>query len=88
MAKIFHIMDEMDERGYGQRGGYGSHEEDDRLLEKAFKEGCEHGYKKAMRELEKMGIAAGGRQRLEEERKKLKESLEKKEKGLLSPFIL
>ena len=45
-------MDEMDERSYGQRGGYGSHEEDDRLLEKAFKEGCEHGYKKAMRELE------------------------------------
>ncbi|OOM13504.1 endonuclease MutS2 [Clostridium saccharobutylicum] len=37
---------------------------------------------KAMRDLEKMGIAGGGRQRLEEERKKLKESLENKEKGL------
>lgn len=37
---------------------------------------------KAMRELERMGIASGGRQRLEEERKKLKDSLEKKEKNL------
>ncbi|AGX42225.1 endonuclease MutS2 [Clostridium saccharobutylicum] len=37
---------------------------------------------KAMRDLEKMGISGGGRQRLEEERKKLKESLENKEKGL------
>lgn len=37
---------------------------------------------KAMRELEKLGIAGGGRSRLEEERKKLKESLEDKEKEL------
>lgn len=37
---------------------------------------------KAMRELEKMGIEGGGRARLEEERKKLKESLEKREGGL------
>ena len=37
---------------------------------------------KAMRELEKLGISSGGRQRLEEERKKLKESLEKQEKGI------
>ncbi|WP_294392381.1 endonuclease MutS2 [uncultured Clostridium sp.] len=37
---------------------------------------------KAMRTLEKMGIEGGGRARLEEERKKLKDSLEKKEKGL------
>lgn len=37
---------------------------------------------KAMRELEKMGIANGGRAKLEEERRKLKESLEKKEKDL------
>ncbi|MGL5647707.1 MAG: endonuclease MutS2 [Clostridium sp.] len=34
---------------------------------------------KAMRELEKLGISNGGRNRLEEERKKLKDSLEKKE---------
>lgn len=37
---------------------------------------------KAMRELEKLGIESGGRQRLEEERKKLRESLETKERGL------
>ncbi|MBY0754882.1 endonuclease MutS2 [Clostridium sardiniense] len=39
---------------------------------------------KAMRELEKMGISSGGRNRLEEERRKLKESLENKEKSLYS----
>lgn len=38
---------------------------------------------KAMRELEKLGISAGGRVRLEEERKKLKDSLEEKEKSLI-----
>lgn len=38
---------------------------------------------KAMRELEKPGIAEGGRKRLEEERKKLKDSLENKEKALI-----
>ena len=43
-------MDEMDERGYGQRGSYGMRGDMDHMLEKAFKEGCEHGYKKAMRE--------------------------------------
>lgn len=37
---------------------------------------------KAMRELEKMGISGGGRNRLEEERRKLKESLESKENAL------
>lgn len=37
---------------------------------------------KAMRTLEKMGIEGGGRKRLEEERKKLKDSLENKEKML------
>jgi len=39
---------------------------------------------KAMRDLEKLGISSGGRQRLEEERKKLKASLEEKEKGIHS----
>lgn len=38
---------------------------------------------KAMRELEKMGISGGGRARLEEERKKLKDSLENREKSLI-----
>jgi DNA mismatch repair protein MutS2 len=37
---------------------------------------------KAMRDLEKLGFSGGGRQRLEEERKKLKASLEKQEKGI------
>ena len=37
---------------------------------------------KAMRELEKLGISRGGRARLEEERKKLKKSLEDKEKHI------
>lgn len=47
MAKIFEIMEEFEERG-----GRGSRREDeDYMLEKAFKEGCEHGYKKAMREV-------------------------------------
>ncbi|MBC5626005.1 endonuclease MutS2 [Clostridium sp. NSJ-49] len=38
---------------------------------------------KAMRELEKMGIAEGGRNRLEAERRKLKESLEEKEAAMI-----
>ena len=50
MGKIFHITEDYSERGgYGQRG---DHEE---MLERAFKEGCEHGYKKAMRDLEGYG---------------------------------
>lgn len=77
MAKIFHIMDEMDERGYGQRGGsYGQREDEDKLLEKAFKEGCEHGYKKAMRELEgynERGGRTNYREGFEEKIEKLKE---------------
>lgn len=80
MAKIFQIMDEYEERGYGQRG-YG-HEDEDKILEKAFKEGCEHGYKKAMRELEgynERGGRLGGGSRIhykegfEEKIEKLKE---------------
>lgn len=48
MGKIFRVVDEAEEyqRGYNQR------ESSDRMLEKAFKEGCEHGYKKAMKEVE------------------------------------
>lgn len=85
MGKIFHIVDEYDERGgYGQRGygqrGYGQREEDEeKLLEKAFKEGCEHGYSKAMREMEGFDERRGGRGRanyregFEEKIEKLKE---------------
>lgn len=48
MGKIFEIFEDADER----RGGRGSRREDeDYMLEKAFKEGCEHGYKKAMKEV-------------------------------------
>lgn len=43
MRRIYYIDGEYDK--YNQR-------EDSEILEKAFKEGCEHGYKKAMRELE------------------------------------
>ena len=44
MKRIYHIVDEAE--NYNQR------ESEDNLLERAFKEGCEHGYKKAMRETE------------------------------------
>ena len=47
MGKIFQITEDYEERGRGMR-----REDDDYMLEKAFKEGCEHGYKKAMREAE------------------------------------
>lgn len=47
MGRMFKIIDEIEEyKGYNQR------ESSDKMLEKAFKEGCEHGYKKAMREIE------------------------------------
>ena len=70
-------MDEMDERGYGQRGSYGMRDDIDHMLEKAFKEGCEHGYKKAMREAgfeERGGLYRGNyREGFEEKIEKLKE---------------
>lgn len=77
MGKIFHIMS--DDRSYEE--GYGQREHDmDHMLEKAFKEGCEHGYKKAMRELEHLderGRVMGGRishrEGFEEKIEKLKE---------------
>ena len=66
-----------DERGYGQRG---YEQDEEHLLEKAFKEGCEHGYKKAMREMEsynERGSRMGGRvnykEGFEEKIEKLKE---------------
>lgn len=80
MGKIFHIIDEHE--GYNERSyGHTSHEHDEEhLLEKAFKEGCEHGYKKAMREMEsynERGVRMGGRihykEGFEEKIEKLKE---------------
>ena len=47
MAKIFHTVGEPEERDYG----YNQRHDEDHMLEKAFKEGCEHGYYKAMKEL-------------------------------------
>lgn len=73
MAKMFEIIEEMDERG-----GRGSRREDeDYMLEKAFKEGCEHGYKKAMREAgfdeRGRGMRGSYREGFEEKIEKLKE---------------
>jgi flagellar biosynthesis/type III secretory pathway protein FliH len=48
MAKIFHVIDEMEEKGHAYNQRY----DEDKMMEKAFKEGYDHGYKKAMRDLE------------------------------------
>lgn len=73
MAKIFEIIEEMDERG----GRMSRRGDEDYMLEKAFKEGCEHGYKKAMREAgfdERGGLHRGSyREGFEEKIEKLKE---------------
>lgn len=73
MGKIYQITEDYSER----RGGFRGHEdEEERLLEKAFKEGCEHGYKKAMRELEGFDERRGRsayREGFEEKIEKLKE---------------
>lgn len=72
MAKIYQIMDELDERG--SRGS--RREDEEYMLEKAFKEGCEHGYRKAMREIgfdERRSIRENYREGFEEKIEKLKE---------------
>ena len=43
MKRIYHIDD---------TENYNTRESEDTLLERAFKEGCEHGYKKALKELD------------------------------------
>ena len=72
MGKIFQITEDYEERGRGMR-----REDDDYMLEKAFKEGCEHGYRKAMREVgfnERGGSSRGNyRDGFEEKIEKLKE---------------
>lgn len=72
MGKIFQITEDYEERGRGMR-----REDDDYMLEKAFKEGCEHGYRKAMREAgfdERGGLHRGNyREGFEEKIEKLKE---------------
>ena len=53
MAKIFHTVGEPEERDYDRSGyGYNQRNDEDHMLEMAFKKGCEHGYNKAMKELE------------------------------------
>lgn len=46
MRRIFRIVDEAEGYSYNQR------ESEDKMLERAFKEGCDYGYRKAMREAE------------------------------------
>ena len=53
MAKIFHTIEDHEDIDYDRNYGYNQRGHDeDYMLEKAFKEGCEHGYKKAMKEME------------------------------------
>ena len=68
-------LDEIRDKAYGE-----ARREARDIISKAKDEADE--ILKAMRELEKLGIAQGGRARLEEERKKLKDSLEKKEASI------
>ena len=74
MGKIYHITED-----YSERAHFREHEDEDRILEKAFKEGCEHGYKKAMRELEgynergRANYRTNYREGFEEKIEKLKE---------------
>lgn len=72
MAKIYQIMDELDERG----GRVSRREDEEYMLERAFKEGCEHGYRKAMREIgfdERRSMRENYREGFEEKIEKLKE---------------
>ena len=71
MGKVYHITED-----YSERRGNFREEGDEKMLEKALKEGCEHGYKKAMRELEgynERGRMANYREGFEEKIEKLKE---------------
>ena len=71
MGKIFQITEDYEERGRGIR-----REDEDYMLEKAFKEGCEHGYRMAMREAgfdERGGYRKNYREGFEEKIEKLKE---------------
>jgi flagellar biosynthesis/type III secretory pathway protein FliH len=79
MAKIFHVIDEMEEKGHAYNQRY----EDDKVMERAFKEGYEHGYKKAMRDLEeynerghRMANRVNYREGFEEKIERLKKKFE------------
>ncbi len=61
--RIFQIAGESDER-----------RDEDYMMEKAFKEGCEHGYKKAMKEMNySERMKSDYREGFEEKIKRLKE---------------
>lgn len=67
---MYHIIDEIDERGGRLNRREGSE------LEKAFKEGYEHGFRKAMREVEgyhERGGRMNYRDSFEEKIKEIKE---------------
>lgn len=72
MGKIYQITEDYEERGRGMR-----REDGDYMLEKAFKEGCEHGYRKAMKEIgfdeRGRGMMGSYREGFEEKIEKLKE---------------
>jgi flagellar biosynthesis/type III secretory pathway protein FliH len=79
MAKIFHVIDEMEEKGHAYNQRY----DDDKVMERAFKEGYEHGYKKAMRDLEeynerghRMANRVNYREGFEEKIERLKKKFE------------
>lgn len=66
MPKLYSITED-----FVERGGEGM----DSMLEKAFKEGCEHGYRKAMREIDGYNERASRtnyRESFEEKMEKLK----------------
>lgn len=79
MTKIFRVVEELDDKryAYNQRYDY-----DEDALEKSFKEGCEHGYRKAMRELEDYN-ERGGRT---SQRVSYKEGFEEKMERLRKRF--
>lgn len=79
MAKIFHVIDEMEEKGHA----YNQRHDEDKVMERAFKEGYEHGYKKAMRDLEeynerghRMANRVNYREGFEEKIERLKKKFE------------
>lgn len=61
MAKIYHTVDEYDERSY-----------EENMLEKAFREGCEHGYRRAMKSFNERS-SLNYREGFEEKMERLKE---------------
>lgn len=76
MTRIFTVGDH-EERDYDRGYGYNQRGHDeDQMLEKAFKEGYEHGYHKAMKELEGYNERGGRihfREGFEDKIEKLKE---------------